>query len=297
MEALSYTLAGDGTLHVHVDGVSRAVRPDVEHYEDVMAAVREKEWDKVASLLNPLKDIEEADDRFEVVHGVVVLTDDDGEQFDVPTVLGEEIQRYAELGLDLDRLILFAKNLNLNPSYHSVQQLYSWIKTTNLTLTEDGHFIAYKGIREDWTDCHTGKMLNTIGTVVNMKRNQVDEDPGSSCSRGLHVATYDYAHNHYGGGANRVVAVKVHPRDVVAVPNGEFEKMRTCEYLVLEESAGEIKSPTYEDRYNPDHSFDPVDEDPDETDDEDDVEEVCEDCGMYESDCFCEEVDEEDEED
>lgn len=283
MEALSYTLAGDGTLHVHVDGVSKAVRPDADHYENVMAAVREKRWEEVAKLLNPLKDVEEADERFEVVHGVVVLTDDDGEKFDVPSLLGKELLRYAELGLDFDRLILFAKNLNMNPSYHSVQQLYSWIKTTNLTLTEDGHFIAYKGVRSDWTDCHTGKVNNAIGERPKMKRNQVDEDPGSSCSRGLHVATYEYAHSGYGGGSNRVIVVKVHPKDVVAVPNGEFEKMRTCEYLVLEESFnGPINRPTYEVEEEPDEDVGVVEDYED-----DEEEDICEDCGMFESDCVC----------
>ena len=273
MEAIGYTLAGDGTLHIHVSGKNKAIRPDASSYEDVMAAVREKRWEDIADLLCPLKDIEAADDRFEVVHGVVVLTDDDGEKFDAPTVLGEEILRYAELGLDFDRLILFAKNLDLNPSRCSVQQLYGWLKETNLTLTEDGHFIAYKGLKEDWTDHQTGTFDNSVGKTVKMKRNQVDEDPNNSCSHGLHVGNFEFAHSNYGGGlsnGSRSIAVKIHPKDVVAVPNIEHEKMRVCEYFVLEECKHETPSPIYE-----------------EVDLEDPYEEECEDCYQYESDCVC----------
>src|SRR3972149_6828725 len=160
MKSLSYTLAGDGTLHIHVDGVSKAVRPDAAHYDSTMSAVREKRWGDVAKFLDPLKDIKSASNRFEVVHGIVIITDDDGEKFEVPSVLGEEILRYAKLGLDFDRLILFAKNLNLNESYHSVQQLFGWIKSTNLTLTEDGYFIAYKAVGSNLTDHHTGTINN-----------------------------------------------------------------------------------------------------------------------------------------
>ena len=273
MENIGFTLAGDGTLHIHMNGVSKAVRPDAAGYASVLAAVREKNWDFVANLLNPLKDIEALDDRFEVVHGVVVITHDDGETFDVPSVLGDEIMRYADMGLPVDRLIKFAKNLDENPSRSAVQGLYGWIKQTNLTLTEDGHFIAYKGLRSDWTDHKTGTFDNSPGETVKMKRNQCDEDADNPCSQGLHVATYDYAHRHYGGGSKHVVAVKVNPKDVVAVPNTENQKMRCCKYLVLEESFAEMGSPTYPA---------PVD-----VGDSNHEEDTCYGCGMFESDCYC----------
>ena len=281
MEALSYTLAGDDTLHVHVNGVSKAVKSDASHYDDVMLALREKRWEDVAGLLNPLSDIEAADDRFKTVHGVVVLIDDNGETFNAPTLLSEEIRRYTKLRLDFNRLVIFAKNLNLNPSYHSVQQLFGWIKTTNLTITEDGYFIAYKGVKFDWTDHRTGTMDNSIGKMVKMNRNQVDEDPDNSCSSGIHCGTYEFAHSGWGYGDSHVVAVKVHPKDVVAVPNSEHEKMRVCEYLVLEESVdGSIKRPTYEE---------PTSEDEEPEEPEDCEEDVCDCCDMYESDCYCDE--------
>jgi len=268
MEALGYTLAGDGTLHIHVHGKNKAVRPEASNYNEVMDAVREKNWDKAAELLMPLKKLEDESEKFAVVHGVMHLLDDDGERFAVPNVLGDEIVRYSGLGLDFERLLLFAKNLNMNPSRSSVQQLYGWLKETNLTLTEDGYFIAYKRVAQDFSDLRTGKYDNSPGKVVKMNRNLVDENPRDACSSGLHVATYDYAHAFSEGSGGHVVAVKVHPKDVVAVPNAEHQKMRTCEYLVLEESFAEIDRPTYEK---------PVDVG-DSLEDED----RCEDCGMYE---------------
>ncbi len=79
-----------------------------------------------------------------------------------------------------------------------------------------------------------------------MNRNLVDEDPTDACSDGLHVATYDYAHNFSKSEGGHVIAIKVHPKDVVTIPNSEHQKMRTCEYLVLEESFAEIDRPHYD---------------------------------------------------
>ena len=268
MEALGFTLAGDGTLHIHVKGTSKAVSPDASNYEAVLAALRMEDWEEVETLLTPFKDLQESNDRVGVVHGVMTLTDDDGEEFAVPTPLADEIRRYTDLDLNCTRLLTFAKNLNMNHSNNSVQQLYGWLKEANLTLTEDGCFIAYKKVSQDFKDLRTVKFNNAPGETPKMNRNLVNEDTNNSCSHGLHVATYDYAHS-FGSGSGRVVAVKVHPKDVVAVPNSEKQKMRCCEYLVLEESFAEMDRPTYE-----------VSEDEEE-------EETCDGCGLFESDCCC----------
>jgi hypothetical protein len=243
MKELTYTLAGDGVLHVFIKGGMRSVMPGVEHYDETIKALKEKRWDDVVKLLTPFEKAT-ADKRFNIVHGNVVILDSNGQvTFTAPKRLSEEIIHYMENNIDPNRLIKFAQNLRENPSYHSVQQLFSWIKEAQLTLTEDGCFIAYKGIRNDWTDWHTGTMDNSLGKVVKMVRNQVDEDPGSSCSKGLHCATHSYAHSAYG--KERVVVVKVNPKHVVAVPDNEFFKMRVCEYTVIKESDDPITSPIY----------------------------------------------------
>ena len=52
--------------------------------------------------------------------------------------------------------------------------------------------LAYKKIRNNWTDIHSGTFDNSIGAVCGMPRNMVDEDSSRTCSAGLHVCSYDY---------------------------------------------------------------------------------------------------------
>jgi len=93
---------------------------------------------------------------------------------------------------------------------------------------------VYKKVRDSWYDSHTGKTyLNKPGATISMPREKVDADRRNTCSRGLHVAAWDYAQGFRG---TRLLLVKVNPRDVVAVPPDYNEqKMRVCKYLVLKE--------------------------------------------------------------
>lgn len=122
-----------------------------------------------------------------------------------------------------------------NTSYRAVNGLYDFLKHNDIEITERGTFYAWKVVRSDYKDCHTGTMDNSVGTRVEMDRNMVDEDPERTCSAGLHVCARAYIGSFYTQ-TNRVVKVEVHPRDVVAIPrdyNGA--KMRTCGYDVIED--------------------------------------------------------------
>ncbi len=171
----------------------------------------------------------------------------DGEP--VPVDLSKRIVGYAEQRLPYRSLVNFWRKLRTNPSYRAVQGLFRFLMKNHFPITEDGHFLAYKGVKADWKDCHTGTISNKIGLTVEMPRNQVDENPNEACSSGLHVASYNYAHTGYGGGhagsngeKGHTIVVRVDPADVVAVPYGDAdEKMRVCKYVVLAESAGEMK--------------------------------------------------------
>jgi hypothetical protein len=93
--------------------------------------------------------------------------------------------------------------------------------------------MAYKRVRANFTDVHTGTFDNSPGTTVKMNRRDVNEDPTQTCSAGLHVCSYSYL-SHFSG--DRVVSVKVNPRDCVAVPRDySAAKMRVCEYTVIAE--------------------------------------------------------------
>jgi hypothetical protein len=149
-------------------------------------------------------------------------------------VLAQRILELRREGFPVEPLLRFLDNLMLNPSLRATEELYGFLEASKLPITDDGHFLAYKSVRQDFKDHHTGTMDNSVGTVVKMDRNQVDEDKDRTCSRGLHFAAHEYASGFGSGG--RMVVLKINPRDVVAIPSDyNNQKGRACEYLVLEE--------------------------------------------------------------
>jgi hypothetical protein len=125
------------------------------------------------------------------------------------------------------------ENLLENPSKRSVDELYGFLEKNNLPITPDGHFLAYKKVRNDYKDVYSGTMDNSPGQVVTMPRNKVDDDKDRTCSVGLHFCSEGYL-NHFGG--ERVVIVKVNPRDVVSIPSDyNNTKGRACQYEVIGE--------------------------------------------------------------
>lgn len=151
----------------------------------------------------------------------------------VNSLLARRIISMVKQGFNATPLLLFLENLMDNPSKRAVDELYGFLEASQLPITEDGHFLAYKSIRDNYTDHHTGTMDNSVGTIVQMPRNQVDEDKDRTCSYGLHFAAHEYAKG-FGGG--RMVVLKINPADVVAIPSDyNNQKGRACKYLILEE--------------------------------------------------------------
>lgn len=146
--------------------------------------------------------------------------------------------------------MMFLDNLYQNANEDIRNQLFRWMDYENgvgnsFGITDDGCIIGYKGcagtILEpisvqtgfaivDGVEVN-GHIPNKVGSVIQMPRSTVQNDPSVGCSYGLHVGTRDYASRW----APILLLVKVNPRDVVSVPyECESQKMRVCEYTVLE---------------------------------------------------------------
>lgn len=133
-------------------------------------------------------------------------------------------------------LISFLENVMQNPSFRAVQGLYEWLEKSDLPITDDGCFIAWKIVGPDFKDLYTHTFDNSPGKVVEVQRNQVDEDPNRTCSYGLHFCSSGYLPRYGQAEGNKVVMVKVDPRDVVAFPQDyNTAKGRCAKYTVLQE--------------------------------------------------------------
>lgn len=155
-----------------------------------------------------------------------------------PVLSKRLIEMWMSKGTDgILYLVRFLENLYENPSYRAVQELYGFLDACDLPITEDGHFLAYKRVDENYMSMHANpdgtRVDNHIGQKPSMPRNKVDEDSNRTCSRGLHVCSFEYLAAF--GGAH-TMCVKVNPRDVVAVPKDyNNAKMRVCLYEVVGE--------------------------------------------------------------
>jgi len=84
-----------------------------------------------------------------------------------------------------------------------------------------------------YTPWHSGGEYGNeiyLGEVVEMPREECDPDSAVSCSHGLHVGSYDYV-KEFGSGLDTILAILVNPKDIVALPEHDNSKIRTCRYF------------------------------------------------------------------
>jgi len=153
--------------------------------------------------------------------------------YKLPKAISDKLYDLYINEYDYDPLINFINNLSQNPSKTAVEELYLFLNSGNLPITQDGHFIAYKKVMDDYTDCYTRSFDNSIGQVLEMPRFAVDDNRNNTCSSGFHFCSYDYLQGFSG---SRVMTVKINPRDVVSIPSDyNNTKGRTCKYEVIAE--------------------------------------------------------------
>lgn len=122
-------------------------------------------------------------------------------------------------GFDVKPLARFLERIRTNPIPTAEDELYLWMEGANLPLTDDGCFLAFKKVNDDYKSFHDGQTDNSIGTKLpELSADRYDTDRYRTCSAGYHFCSYDYLH-HYYGSQGRVVICKIAPEDVVSIPN------------------------------------------------------------------------------
>jgi hypothetical protein len=200
-------------------------------YEKIKQAIRDNNWDAVKDVIDPKKQILEYGAGNVAIQGSKVFW----KEREMHGVLTNRLIEMYQDGFPIEPLIAFMENLMSNPSKRAVEELYGFLEKGNLPLTPDGYFLAYKKVRADFRDCHTGTMDNSVGQIVEMERNAVDDDQNRTCSAGLHFCSKEYL-SHFGGSDSRTVILKINPADVVSIPTDyNNAKGRACRYEVIGE--------------------------------------------------------------
>lgn len=223
-----YIVQGDNVIIV-IDNKIHSVNADHIQYEKLIESIKTQNWEEVKNLVDPKEVL--------VNYGKGKLSVVNSELYwegkPLHNSIGDRILNMLKEGFPVDPMVNFMHNLMQNPSYRAITELYGFLERNNLPLTEDGHFLAYKKVRRDYKDCHSGTMDNSVGAVVSMNRHEVDDNPNNTCSKGLHFCSIEYL-GHFGG--ERTMIVKVNPADVVSIPTDyDFSKARCCRYVVVGE--------------------------------------------------------------
>lgn len=287
---IPYVIKTNGSVTLYLKGECLTVATDHPNYNKIIDAIKASDFINIENLVNVAKAVVQyTNGRVKIENGQIFYNN-----FAVHSTLSDRILKMMNEGFKFDHMIKFLENLMQNPSKRAVDETYWFLENFGLPITDDGCFLAYKAVRNNYTDIYSGKFNNSIGNVVSMPRNQVDDNYGLDCSHGLHVGALDYVvgYGHFKkgeavpAGGNRLLLVKVNPKDVVSVPKYDSHtKMRVCEYTVVSEINDVVKEldkvvyTSNASDLDPDYDG----SDWDDTEDDGDCDES--DCG--DSDCTC----------
>lgn len=264
--AQMYDSAGSITVVIERDGKSRPYNVDKTHHswDKLKEAYKANDSDMFLKYL----DVEEVKKEFVKIDsqgqptGLELIDDTfffNGKQ--LHNVICQIILDLREEGSNIDPMVKFLENLMENPSSRAINELYPFLQHRQMPVTEDGCFVAYKAVQGNFYSKASGTLTliqgesdssghinNAVGQVVECPRNEVDDDRAHECSHGLHVGSLAYSgpNGWYRNGGDRVVLVKVNPRDVVSVPRDHKNtKLRVCKYEVI----GEFEMPLDQAQY------------------------------------------------
>lgn len=273
----------DGNLTLVLNNRTYQVLPDHINYKMILEALPTATADELLNIVDVEKAVATfSDGLVEIKNGKVLY---EGEE--VHGSISKRILEFMSKGLPFQPLVNFLNNLMENPSMQSQKELYDFLEHEHLPITEDGYFLAYKAVRNNYKDKYRGVFDNSVGKICKMQRAKVDDDRARGCSDGLHAGALNYVAG-YGSleSGDRIVIVKINPKDVVSVPSDcNCEKLRTCQYEVVGEYQGELLKPLYsanfsEDEYegyNDEDDYDIDDNYWDQFDDDEDYEDEDED--------------------
>lgn len=198
-------------------------------YQRVLDAIKNNDWTTVQDIIEPKKIVLNYGQGNVSIQGEKLFW----KGVEMHNALTTRMIAMLQEEFPIEPLVLFMENLMNNPSKRAVTELYGFLEKNNLPITPDGHFLAYKKVRNDYLDVHSGTMNNGVGRIVEMERNMVDDDKNNTCSTGLHFCSQSYL-NSFGG--DRTMILKINPRDVVSIPSDYNDsKGRACRYEVIGE--------------------------------------------------------------
>lgn len=232
---LSYSIGKD-SITLFIDGELANVDSSHRNYSKLREELLKPDAEQDLERIKMLSSIQAMLKQFQ---GGVEISDSDM-KFEGKSVNGYIVDKILELIQEdgnVDPYVNFFLNLQNNPNKDVAGDLFKWCEHGKMPITPDGCIIAFKKVKADFTDCHTGKFDNSPGSILMMPREKCDGSRNNTCSTGFHFCSASYLGSFKG---SKVVAVKVNPADVTAIPHDyNNAKGRCCRYEVVNELSNE----------------------------------------------------------
>lgn len=175
-------------------------------------------------------------------HGRVTVDETDRLRLDGALIdygLTGRIGKIVRQGVSFTSLANFIERLSRNPDKTVAEDLYRFMEKGNLPLDEDGYLYGFKKVDDaywSYASGTDGKVQYLPETSPSMPREDCDPNRQRTCSRGLHVCSFEYLKFWYPR-HGRVLIIRIDPEHVTAIPaDHDDQKLRCCELYV----AGEI---------------------------------------------------------
>ena len=206
-------------------------------YQKIVDALKAKQWNIVEEYINPAVGVTKyTKGKASVSDGQLLW-----EGKPIHNLLADRILTMWNDGFPIDSFVAFFTNLQEHPCKEAVEDLFAFLDYGKNPITEDGCFVAFKRVRNDYKDIHSNTISNHVGAVVTMDRKAVNANRNETCSTGLHFCSLAYLKDSGFGSsmAHRTMLVKINPKNVVSIPSDyNNSKGRCCEYEVI----GELES-------------------------------------------------------
>lgn len=231
------------SISVMLNNTPKVIPSSHMNFNEILEELKKPEHDtkRIAELADIPTAIKLATNgRVTVFDGEVQL---DGEE--CHNYLATRILDHVRQSLPIDPLARFLELLYDNPNTEIRKDLFAWLEEGDMPVTEEGHIVGYKYVRDDYRSSRAGKdgehPLHAVGTFVEMPRSECDEDRNRTCSTGLHFCSFKYLPMGYYSNS-RIMIVKINPKDVTAIPvDYDNQKARCCRYEVIGEITGDVK--------------------------------------------------------
>lgn len=237
---IAVTITGSGKITACIDGAIHTIDSTHPNYSKALQCVKDSDWNGFLDAVDLTRKVRDfiLNENIQIVGGAISFK---GEI--VHNTLTKRIISFMQQDLPFKPLLKFLENLMENPSKRAVDELYDFLDVGELPITEDGHFLAFKNVKADYKDIHSGTFNNSVGSVCEMRRNQVDEDKDRTCSYGLHFCSIAYLPHFRDSSGGKTMILKINPKDVVAIPaDYNNTKGRTCRYEVIGEYTDDWRS-------------------------------------------------------